>query len=181
LEHAILGFLDYRPLSGYDLKAMFEASVKHFWPADQSQIYRTLARLSDTGLTRIELVEQTDRPDRKVYHITDAGREELHRWLTGEPAPSCERIASLVQIFFAGGLSDDEVLSMLRRHAERNRSVLERLRAIPAHDKPHVIDASAKDKFFWMLTLDYGIKITETAQDWLEDVIARIELGEHGR
>jgi hypothetical protein len=42
LEFAILGFLNYQPYSGYDLKKIFDTSVRHFWPADQSQIYRTL-------------------------------------------------------------------------------------------------------------------------------------------
>ena len=49
LEHAILGFLQYKPMSGYDLKKIFDTSVRHFWPADQSQIYRTLTRLADKG------------------------------------------------------------------------------------------------------------------------------------
>ena len=52
---------------------MFDASVRHFWPADQSQIYRTLSHLADKGLAELEVVEQIDRPDRKVYHITPAG------------------------------------------------------------------------------------------------------------
>ena len=43
LDHAILGFLNYKPLSGYDLKKVFDSSVRHFWYADQSQIYRTLS------------------------------------------------------------------------------------------------------------------------------------------
>jgi PadR family transcriptional regulator AphA len=72
LEHAILGFLNYGPSSGYDLKKVFDVSVQHFWPADQSQIYRTLSRLEDEGWAEMELVEQEDRPDRKVYHITEA-------------------------------------------------------------------------------------------------------------
>ena len=42
LDHAILGFLNYRRYSGYDLKKIFDKSVRHFWPADQSQIYLTL-------------------------------------------------------------------------------------------------------------------------------------------
>ena len=46
LEFAILGFLNYHPYSGYDLKKIFDTSVSHFWPADQSQIYRTLSRLT---------------------------------------------------------------------------------------------------------------------------------------
>jgi len=38
LQHAILGFLNYKSLTGYDLKKIFVAAVRHFWAADQSQI-----------------------------------------------------------------------------------------------------------------------------------------------
>jgi PadR family transcriptional regulator, regulatory protein AphA len=54
LDYAILGFLNYHPYTGYDLKKIFDSSVHHFWSADQSQIYRTLARLTDQGLARME-------------------------------------------------------------------------------------------------------------------------------
>ena len=54
LEHAILGFLNYKPLSGYDLKKIFDTSVRHFWAADQSQIYRTLNRLTERGWAEME-------------------------------------------------------------------------------------------------------------------------------
>ena len=81
LEYAILGFLNYRPLSGYDLKKVFDNSVRHFWPADQSQIYRTLAKLAEQGYVEQEIVRGLDRPDRKEYRITPAGQEALHTWL----------------------------------------------------------------------------------------------------
>jgi PadR family transcriptional regulator, regulatory protein AphA len=42
-KYAILGFLSFAPFSGYDLKKAFDRSVQHFWPANQSQTYRTLA------------------------------------------------------------------------------------------------------------------------------------------
>jgi PadR family transcriptional regulator, regulatory protein AphA len=82
LEHAILGFLNYHLYSGYDLKKIFDNSIRHFWPADQSQIYRTLSRLEENGLAEMERVPQEDRPDRKVYHITEAGRAALREWLS---------------------------------------------------------------------------------------------------
>ena len=56
LDFAILGFLSYSPFTGYDLKKFFDQSVRHFWTADQSQIYRILARLGDEGK-----VEMSDR------------------------------------------------------------------------------------------------------------------------
>ena len=85
LEYAILGFLNYHPYTGYDLKKIFDTSIRHFWPADQSQIYRTLARLTEQGFAEMEKVPQDDRPDRKVYSITEAGRAELMKWLSGPP------------------------------------------------------------------------------------------------
>lgn len=82
LKHAILGFLSYLPLSGYDLKKAFDNSVQHFWPANQSQIYRTLAELEQNGLVTMEVIEREERLDMKIYHVTEAGRAELHTWLT---------------------------------------------------------------------------------------------------
>jgi len=77
LEFAILGFLNYHPYTGYDLKKIFDTSIRHFWPADQSQISHTLAHLTDEGFVQMEEVPMEDRPDRKVYQITDAGRQEF--------------------------------------------------------------------------------------------------------
>ena len=81
LDYAILGFLNYRPYSGYDLKKIFDKFVRHFWPADQSQIYRTLARMNEKGLVETEVIRQGSRPDRKEYHITSLDCDELRQWL----------------------------------------------------------------------------------------------------
>lgn len=178
LEHAILGFLHYKPLSGYDLKSVFDLSVQHFWPADQSQIYRTLSRLVENGMAEVEVIEQDDRPDRKVYHITDEGRNELVNWLTTPLPVKTDRIAKLIQIFFAGQLSDEEILDMFRRFADHARKVHEEL--ISIKENPGQPDGSpCRDRFFWGLTLDYGIHITKANLAWFEDVISRIEQGQH--
>lgn len=176
LEHAILGFLQYRPLSGYDLKSYFDMSVRHFWPADQSQIYRTLSKLAERGLAEVEVIAQDDRPDRKVYHITEEGHEELLRWLTSSAQCKNNRVALLVQVFFAGHLTDEEVLAIFRSMAERTSQSLEMLRNLP---KPENAPGMSRDAFFWGLTLEYGLRMTAASLGWIEDVIARLERGEH--
>ena len=85
LEYAILGFLNYKPMTGYDLKKAFDDSVRHFWYADQSQIYRTLNRLNEKDWVSRDVIEQDTRPDRKEYSITDSGREALRQWLISKP------------------------------------------------------------------------------------------------
>ena len=109
LEHAILGFLNYRQFSGYDLKKIFDTSVSHFWPADQSQIYRTLAKLSEYGWASVERVEQEKKPDRKEYLITEEGQKELAAWLLAPQTFGDHRSPQLIQVFFAGQLTDEQI------------------------------------------------------------------------
>jgi DNA-binding PadR family transcriptional regulator len=176
LEHAILGFLQYRPFSGYDLKKVFDTSVQHFWPADQSQIYRTLARMADQGWVEVEVVRGEDRPDRKVYRITEAGREELRCWLATPLPLEPHRSADLIKVFFSGQLSDEEVLAIFEDEAARTREVLERFGAVPELARQYV-EAYGDDRehFFWFLTLEAGQRNAEAHLAWLESVIERIK------
>jgi len=180
LEHAILGFLTYGPHSGYDLKKIFDISVQHFWSADQSQIYRTLSRLEDKGWAEMEMVEQDDRPDRKEYHITAAGQEELRRWLT-TPLPSkAVRSAPLIQVFFAAQLSDEEILAIFERWAESARTVLACYDQVPQESAEYEeMNGTPRDSFFWMLTLEFGIKSMQVQLEWFESVIQRIRDKQH--
>jgi PadR family transcriptional regulator, regulatory protein AphA len=179
LDHAILGFLNYRPFTGYDLKKIFDTSVRHFWPADQAQIYRTLGRLSDRGFAEQELVEQSDRPDRKVYHITEAGRQELRQWLLAPLSFGENRSAPMVQVFFAGQLSDDEVLGIFERTAAMIRQVLAIYERIPQQmDAYSDYVQSAREFTFWMMTLEIGILSAKTNLEYIEKTIQRIRKGE---
>ena len=179
LEHAILGFLNYRPLSGYDLKKVFDNSVRHFWPADQSQIYRTLAKLAERGHVEQEIVRGLDHPDRKEYRITPAGQEALRTWLL-TPLPSQDvRIAALIQVFFAGQLSDQETLALFERFAAEARAVLEAYDRISQPAEADVESAGMqRDSYFWGLTLEYGILSARMELEWFESVIARVKSGQ---
>jgi PadR family transcriptional regulator, regulatory protein AphA len=178
LDHAILGFLNYQPFSGYDLKKIFDATVQHFWPAEQSQIYRTLTRLTEQGCVEMEKVDQSDRPDRKVYHITKAGRQELTRWLMAPPPMTVARRAALVQVFFLGQLTDKEALDKFESFAVMMRGILK------VYDQsPEKIDMCAtqigtpREMYFWLSTLDPGKRTMRANLEWAESVISQIKDG----
>jgi PadR family transcriptional regulator, regulatory protein AphA len=175
LEYAILGFLNYQPFTGYDLKKMFDTSVRHFWSADQSQIYRTLAKLTEQGLAEVERVEQLDRPDRKVYSITPAGQEAFNQWLRG-PFPNQEpKSGPLVQVFFSARLSDEEVLARFEMAAEIFRTILARYEQVPEQIGEYFQKVpSPREHYFWMLTLDLGLRTMRAQLEWAESVIATI-------
>lgn len=174
LKHAILGFLSLAPLSGYDLKKAFDNSVRHFWYADQSQIYRTLTQIVDEGWAKVETIPQDERPNRKVYHLTKTGRQELDTWLRTPLPPEEEHNALLVQIFFASRLDNDDALAMLEREAARARAALAELKQV-AQQTPNV---NSREQEFALLTLDYGIQANKFLVRWLERAIERLKNGE---
>ena len=179
LDYAILGFLNYKSLSGYDLKKVFDNSVQHFWEADQSQIYRTLARLTERGWAEVEVIEQSDRPDRKVYSITPAGREELIAWLSTPPHMDGPRSAPLVQVFFAGNLSNEEILAKFETFAAMMRHILNQYYRVPEAIEPYRVEInSPREHFFWMLTLENGIRNMRANLEWAESVIERLKSGQ---
>ncbi|MFN8595678.1 MAG: PadR family transcriptional regulator [Anaerolineae bacterium] len=173
LKHAILGFLSLQPFTGYDLKKAFDGSVRHFWSADQSQIYRTLDQIVEAGWAEVELVEQATRPNRKVYHVTPTGRAELQRWLTSPLAHREEHEPFLVQLFFASGLPDAEVEALLEREADDARAQLAVYEQIRQQ-----YPATSRQQAFVMLTLDYGIQSTQARLTWIEQVLAQLRRGD---
>ena len=176
LKHAILGFLSYKPFSGYDLKKAFDHSVRHFWPANQSQIYRTLAQMTDEGLVEKEVVEREERLDMKIYSITETGRTELHNWLAA-PLPQKEtREPFLIQVFFGGKLSDEELLNLLhheKKIAEENLLTFDAVYQATTAQPRSVNEARAF--YLSMLTLEYGIKSNRALLEWLNEAIEKIE------
>jgi DNA-binding PadR family transcriptional regulator len=172
LSHAILGFLQQQPLTGYDLKTQcFDISVANFWPADQAQIYRTLDRLEEQGWVESELEIQRDRPNRKVYHITEAGRAELARWLiTPQPLP-IHREPFLVQLFFAAQLPDETILDLLEQQIAAHEAQLHAYEQIPL--PPEVMD-NDRELALARLTLDMGIRSETMYLAWLRDAAAAV-------
>src|SRR5438552_16270601 len=104
LKHALLGFINYGPMTGYELKKFFDTSVAHFWNAELSQIYPSLKALEGEGLVEMNVEVQADRPNRKVYSITDDGRRELLEWLATPAESDQVREPLLVKLFFGSSL-----------------------------------------------------------------------------
>jgi PadR family transcriptional regulator, regulatory protein AphA len=182
LDHAILGFLKDRPRSGYDLKTVFDMTVRHFWRADQSQIYRTLARLADHGWIETEIIQKDRRLDQKIYHLTQKGNEELLKWLKTPTSIKTVRLPKMIQIFFASHLPDDEAVICFERFVDFYRRALAEMHELPQKGQTYK-DSNpslrAKDYYFRMLTLEYGIRLAQTSLEWGEEVLARLKRGDH--
>src|SRR5688500_16287905 len=129
LRHAILGFVGLEPATGYTLQQRFEGSVRSFWTATQSQIYRELHALEADGLVVVEVVPQEGKPARKVYALTDGGRLELRRWLEEPVGPMQLRDPLQLKLVFAADVAPGRLDEVLAGYEAAMRATREEYRA----------------------------------------------------
>ena len=177
LKHALLGFLNYRSMTGYQLKQFFDESVRNFWNASLSQIYPTLNQMKDEGLLTMEIKYQDASPNAKIYHITDQGREELYKWLAEPSEPQPYRSAFLVKIFFGANIDKEQVILLLKQRLGLAEEKLEVHRQILADivQKNTTENGLSRDALFWSLTADFGVKSAEATVAWYQDAIQKLE------
>lgn len=167
LRHAILGLISLRPQSGYDLGRAFAKSVAHFWYADQSQIYRTIARLEADGAIVTEVIEQSGRPDRRVHSLSSSGRAELDGWLASPLEVERTKDPFLARVFFAAALGAEGVEELL---AERERQAKATLAQLPA--LPQAVEDLTSE--LQLATLRAGVAYYEAELAWLADTRRRV-------
>lgn len=174
LEHAILGFVNDKPRTGYDLKKAFDSSVAHFWPASQSQIYRTLDRLTADGFVEVRIVQQDGKPNRKVYHITETGYAQLQEWLVNPLPLTALREAFFIQFFWADAISRDELANLLENRASCHKSRIEDYsKILKRFDvKP---PAGEWDKVLQPLIVEAGIELEKTWVSWTERALKKVK------
>ncbi|SEB48723.1 PadR family transcriptional regulator [Paenibacillus sp. GP183] len=112
LAYGLLNILTLAPQSGYDLMLR----IQSFWPAKHSQIYPILASLEKEGLVSCEWVQQSDKPDKKVYSITEQGFESLRAWKCEPLGDPVLRDEMLLKLY---GLPLDELGSYRKMIGER--------------------------------------------------------------
>jgi DNA-binding PadR family transcriptional regulator len=160
--YVILGMLSWRPMSGYDIKAIVDRSTRFFWAASYGQIYPELRRLAEGGLIEAEGSEGGRR--RTAYRLTGAGRKELRSWLDEQPDTYEMRDEALLKLFFASA-SSGATLRALEAKRARHDAIATELRAIEAAGKP---EGSAG------LVLRYGIDCNTWMAQWCEGAIAEL-------
>jgi DNA-binding PadR family transcriptional regulator len=170
LAHAILGLLQQEERTGYDLKTnCFNQCLAHLWPADQAQIYRTLDKLVEQGWITCNIQIQHDRPNRKVYSVTEAGMAELTRWLQcPQPLPTV-REPLLVQLYFAAQLPNEAIIQLLEQQLVAHRKKLAECKTI---ELPILNEHSAsREQIMQRLVLDLVLEREQTYMNWLKSAI----------
>jgi DNA-binding PadR family transcriptional regulator len=136
-QGVVLAMLATEPAHGYELRTRLREALGPVGDAmNDGQIYVTLARLEKAGLATAEQTAGLrDRPDRKVYALTEAGRQRVADWIAevSWPKPDLAEFHLKLIAGAAAGLADP--LAIVNR---QRRELLQRLRDVEraAIDEP---------------------------------------------
>jgi DNA-binding PadR family transcriptional regulator len=118
VQEVVLALLANEPAHGYQLRARLQLALGPLaGTLNGGHVYVTLNRLEKAGLVSAERIGQADRPDRKVYDLTVAGRERVADWLrdTSWPKPAPAEFHLKLVAAAAAGLGDPAAIVNLQR------------------------------------------------------------------
>ena len=171
--YAILGLLNVQSWTTYELAKQVQRSLSWFWPRAERKLYDEPKRLVADGLATATK-ESTGKRPRTVYGITDAGREELRRWLDEPPAPPTTEFEGLVKLFFAEAGSLEQLDGDPRRDRRRGHGAGRRApggRAEAAIDEPRFPERQHVGTVCLRLALDQELAVLRWV-DWVRDQVA---------
>jgi DNA-binding PadR family transcriptional regulator len=174
IAHGILVLLVNNPASGYELAKQFENSVGFFWKATYQQIYRELSKLEDLEWISAEIISQETRPDKKLYQLTELGKQQLIEWMNTECKPTVVKDDLLVKIFAGYLIPEQKIIAELEHHRQLHAQKLQIYQDIEQKYFQNPQTLTVEEKFRY-LTLRKGIGYETDWITWCEEAIALLK------
>jgi PadR family transcriptional regulator AphA len=176
-RYVVLGLLEQRPMSGYDIKCLLERLSWLIGSSSFGNIYPTLHALLEDGLVTVDVVPHQDRPPRKVYTISQEGGRALQEWLAQPVPPSVSLKAFIMRLILAQDLAQEGLIAhLLQRRAQvaAHRDVLQGFSVSQGFSESQEFsDESVQARVGWRLALDYGLAVADTELAWLDRVLCQ--------
>lgn len=170
-SYAVLGLIDKRPASGYDLAALADQSLGYFWPISRTLVYRELGRLEGLGWAVATEVAQERLPDKRVWSTTEQGRQALADWLS-RPAEGGTSFRSgvLLKFMFGARMSPAALTSLLADYRESLQTT--------ATDLSSVVQGleNSPEARMGRLAALHGLRSAEARLAWLDEVEVELTL-----
>jgi DNA-binding PadR family transcriptional regulator len=164
-RYFILGLLNHRSMSGYDIRSLLEGFSWLLGSPSYGSLYPMLHTLLEEGLVSVDVISGQNTLSRKLYSITEAGREALQEQFQ-QPMPDVSLKAFVMRLMLAHNFSRTKLKAYLD---QRRSQVAGQSKAL----EPVFTDAdeeqAARD-----LAFDYGMKMAEAELAWLESKLEQL-------
>jgi len=174
LALAVLALLFERPMHPYEMGVVLrqrhkEESIKLRYGSLYTVIDLLLRR---RFIAARETERDGKRPERTIYEITAAGRDELHAWMTdliGEPVKEYPRFEAALCLLPV--LPPDEALAVLRRRLTRLEA---KVAGLEAHFNAPALKSLPP---LFLVESEYHLALLRAEQHFVADLIKRIASG----
>ncbi|GIO66436.1 PadR family transcriptional regulator [Paenibacillus sp. JTLBN-2024] len=169
LSYGLLAFLAREPSSGYDVML----KIQPFWQAKHSQIYPLLAQMEEKEFLTSHWVKQSEKPDKKIYSITDSGIRKLKEWMY-MPLPDPVTRDELSMKTFCMWLTDrDNAIDIVETRrvyfTRRLESFHKMMESIPEEKR-----VFGHREFYDYILIQKGIFNATAGKDWCEWVLGML-------
>jgi DNA-binding PadR family transcriptional regulator len=164
-RYFVLGLLVQQPMSGYDIKRLLEGVDWLIGGSSFGNIYPTLHALLEDGLVTVDVVSHEDRPPRKVYDVSEKGRQTLRERLEQPVLPNASLKTFIMRLILTEDLSQKGLAACLQQRRAQVIAHRDALRGMS--------DESEQTGIGWQLALDYGLALTDTELYWLDRALDR--------
>lgn len=179
-DKIILGILQYRDMTSYDVKKAIESSTTHFYNASMGSIHPALKKLENTECTTANSVIENGRT-KKYYSITEKGRETFSEWLNEGLPLGKFKDETLVRLFFFGNLTTQEQSRHIASHItklDQQITILEELKT--QFSGINITDEMKTHANFQIATLDFGLNYSKFSRDWYQKFLTENIKGHKG-
>jgi len=173
LRYAVLGLIASKNegIHGYRLRGECEAIADDFWSLNYGRLYRMLDELEKAGELSVEDEIQRGRPNRKVYRITQNGKQNLDDWLLAPVREDAQPLRDelILKLLFLGSDDTDRVYTMIKQQ----RSIyLTRLARITRRRRR--LEKAGVDMRATEIILDGAEMRVRADLSWLESIERRL-------
>ena len=176
MENVVLGLLIIQSLTLYELNRSFKQGISMFYSASYGSLQIAVKNLFNRGMIVFE--EKVDKGrNKKVYSITEHGRETFYQWMLDEIPINKLEVTALSKVFFLGLIPNKEqkkqivleILSKIQLVQDELGKMNEEISRIE-------IPASYRGILKYQIkTLDYGLKAHSSARDWFLALLNELE------
>jgi PadR family transcriptional regulator, regulatory protein AphA len=166
LKDVILGFLDWKQLTGYELKSMFSELDYLPWSGNNNQIYTALVELEREGMVEKQIVPQEKLPPQKRYTATGSGRSKLREAVISQAEPVSARNDFLLHLAWSECLTAVELTALIDGYQRRTETELAMCRE-KARRGAQGGSRSAREEYVWSMLLQNKAMMLQTELDWL--------------
>lgn len=161
LREALLGLLAIRPMSGYDLTRSYIRALQQIWYAPQGQVYPTLRKMHAEGLLVVGIEVQHDRPNRKIYSLTENGRQNLIEWLSRPATLPRMHHEFIHKLFLLNQVDVAKRRDLVKSYAERSHKWCDELRCVEKKLSSALNGEYGESAWYQLLALQHLIRIVE--------------------